>query len=117
MSDELSYLFPNSSPDFLARNSRKALKLERDSSDASLEKKKVQGRSGQKFLIRITSIRKRLIDEDNLCGKYHCDLCRYASGGVFGDEAGKTKIEITQRKVEKGEEEKTLIEIYSLLDK
>lgn len=112
MSNELSLFFPNSSPDFLARNSRKTPKLERDSSNAPLEKKKVQGRSSQKFFIRITSIRKRLIDEDNLCGKYHCDLCRYASGGVFGDEAGKTKIEITQRKVEKGEEEKTLIEIF-----
>jgi len=107
-------LFANASPDFLARNTGKAPKLERDIGDAPLEKKKVQRRASQKFLIRVTSIRKRLIDEDNLCEKYAVDLCRYASGGAFGDEAGETKIETTQRKAEKGEEEKVIIEIYEL---
>lgn len=105
-------LFPSASADFYARNSSKTAKLERDSGDAPLEKKKVQRRSSQKFLIRITSVRKRLIDEDNLCSKFFCDLCRYASGGVFGDEASTTKIETCQRKTEKGEQEKTIIQIY-----
>jgi len=110
----ISELFANASPDFLARNTGKTSKLERDSGDAPLEKKKVQRPASQRFLIRVTSIRKRLIDEDNLCEKYAVDLCRYASGGAFGDEAGETKIETTQRKAEKGEEEKVIIQIYEL---
>lgn len=110
----ISELFANASPDFLARNAGKATKLERDSGDAPLEKKKVQRPASQRFLVRITSVRKRLLDEDNLCAKYHCDLCRYASGGTFGDEAGETKIETTQRKAEKGEEESVIIEIFEI---
>lgn len=105
-------LFPSASADFYTRNSSKTTKLERDSGNAPLEKKKVQRRSSQKFLIRVTSIRKRLIDEDNLCEKFAIDLCRYASGGAFGDEASTTKIETCQRKTEKGEQEKTIIQIY-----
>lgn len=113
----ISELFSNASADFLARNTGKAAKLERDSRNAPLEKKKVQRPASQRFLIRVTSVRKRLIDEDNLCEKYAVDLCRYASGGSFGDEAGETKIETTQRKAEKGEEEKVIIKIYNLIDK
>jgi hypothetical protein len=85
--------------------------VERDSRDAPLGKKKVQGRVGERVLVCITSVRKRLIDEDNLAEKYHVDLCRYA-GIISGDEASKTKIETTQRKAQKGEEEKVIIEVF-----
>lgn len=110
----ISELFANASPDFLARNTGKVAKLERDIGDAPLEKKEVQRPASQRFLVRVTSVRKRLIDTDNLCEKYAVDLCRYASGGAFGDEPSKTQIETTQRKAEKGEEEKVIIDIYSL---
>lgn len=48
--------------------------MERDSRDAPLGKKKVQGSTSQRILVRVTSVRKRLIDEDNLCEK-PCILC------------------------------------------
>lgn len=63
--------------------------------------------------MRVTSIRRRLIDEDNLCEKYAVDCCRYA-GLLPGDGPGQTQIEIRQRKALKGEEEATLVEIYQL---
>lgn len=103
--------FPNASPDLLAYNSKQVTIMERDSRDAPLGKKKVQGSTSQRILVRVTSVRKRLIDEDNLCEKYHVDLCRYA-GIISGDEASKTKIETIQRKAEKGEEEQVIIEVY-----
>lgn len=103
--------FPNASIDLLSRNTSQTAIVERDSRDAPLGKKKVQGSTSQRILVRVTSVRKRLIDEDNLCEKYHVDLCRYA-GIISGDEASKTKIETIQRKAEKGEEEQVIIEIY-----
>lgn len=113
MDNDLARLFPNASPDLLARNSGKVAKLERSAGHAPLEKKKVQGQTGQRFLVRVVSYRRKLLDEDNLCEKYHVDLCRYA-GCLFGDEAGTTKIETSQVKVGKGEEEKVRIEIYQI---
>ena len=109
-------LFANASPDFLARNTGQAPKLERDSRDAPLEKKEVQRRDGPKFFVRVTSVRKRLIDVSNLCYKYHEDLCRYA--GILPDDSPQLcHSEVTQRKAEKGEEEKVVINIYELIDK
>ena len=103
--------FPNASIDLLSRNTSQTAIVERDSRDAPLGKKEVQGSTSQRILVRVTSVRKRLIDEDNLCEKYHVDLCRYA-GIISGDEASKTKIETTQRKAQKGEEEQVIIEVY-----
>ncbi len=107
-------LFPNASADLLSRNTSQAPIVERDSRHESLAKKEVQGRAGKRILVRVTSVRKRLLDEDNLCEKYHIDLCRYA-GIISGDEAGKTKIETAQRKTQKGEEEKVVIEVFEPL--
>ena len=98
-------LFPNASPDLLSRNTSQAAVVERDSRDEPLAKKEVQRRTGERVLVRVTSVRKRLLDEDNLCEKYHVDLCRYA-GVISGDEAGKTKIETTQRRLKKTKKKK-----------
>ena len=87
--------------------------MERDTRNAALEPDEVQGGTRQSILVRVTSIRKRLLDEDNLCEKYHVDLCRYA-GVISGDEAGQTKIEVAQRKAAKGETEKTIIEVFAI---
>lgn len=113
---ELQRLFPNASADLLTRNSGKITKLERGAGNAPLEKEKVQGRIGQQFLVRVTSFRRKLIDEDNLCEKYHVDLCRY-SGALFGDEAGTTKIETSQIKIGKEEKERVLIQIFRINQK
>ena len=91
---------------------RKAAKLERAPGNAALGAAQAQGRDSGRFHVRITATRKRLLDEDNLCGKYHCDLLRYA--GVIPDDApGCCKIETVQVKAEKGEAESVLIEVFA----
>lgn len=67
----------------------------------------------KRFLVRVTSIRSRLIDEDNLCEKYVVDCCRYA-GLLPGDGPGQTRIEVSQRKAGKEESECTVVEIFDL---
>ena len=88
----------------------KAAILERTAGNAALVETQVQSGTGDRILVRIESIRKRLLDEDNLVSKYHTDLCRY-SGLIPSDAPGVCKIETTQRKAEKGEEERTEIVI------
>lgn len=75
-----------------------------------LAAQKVQGPVGERILVRVTSIRRRLLDEDNLCEKFHVDLCRYA--GIIPDDApAQVKIETTQRQCVGGEPERVIIEI------
>lgn len=113
MPDGFLELFPNASPDFLSRNSGKAPKLERGSKPPALEKGKAQGKHSGVLLVRITSVRARLLDEDNLCEKYHVDCLRYA-GIISDDSPDKTRIETTQRKARKGEAERVEIEVFEL---
>jgi hypothetical protein len=87
-----------------------AAKLERNSWDGPLAKSEAEKGNPERVLVRVTSVRKRLIDEDNLAEKYHIDCCRYA-GLIHGDSPDQTKIEVCQRKAEKGEAEHTIIEI------
>ena len=91
-------------------NTGKAPILERTAGNAALVETQVQSGTGDRILVRIESVRKRLLDEDNLVSKYHTDLCRY-SGLIPSDAPGVCKIETTQRKAEKGEEERTEITI------
>lgn len=88
----------------------KAAIPQRTAGNAALVETQVQSRTGDRILVRIESVRKRLLDEDNLVSKYHTDLCRY-SGLIPSDAPGVCKIETTQRKAEKGEEERTEITI------
>lgn len=75
--------------------------------------KRTKAQNPKRFLVRITSVRGRLIDEDNLCEKYVVDCCRYA-GLLPGDGPGQTKIETAQRKVGEGEEEHTVVEVFEI---
>ncbi len=68
---------------------------------------------GRQFLIRVTSIRKRLCDTDNLCEKYLVDLCRYA-GILPGDSPATTRIEVCQQKAEPKAAEETRIEVWEV---
>jgi hypothetical protein len=88
----------------------KAAKLERNLGNGPLAKSEAEKGNPERVLVRVTSVRKRLIDEDNLAEKYHVDCCRYA-GLIHGDEPSKTKIEVCQRKAAKGEAEHTIIAI------
>jgi hypothetical protein len=124
---ELKTRFPNATVDFLRLNAkpitgsvallgqggRTPAVLERDPGDGTVAALPVQKRLGRKFLVRIKSYRKRLLDEDNLCEKFHVDLCRYA-GILPGDEAGTTKIEVCQEKVGPKEPERVVIEVFEV---
>lgn len=68
-----------------------------------------------RYVVRIISVRIRLLDEDNLCPKYAVDFLRYC-GAIPSDAPGKCKVETTQRKVEKGEEEHTEVRVWGLFD-
>lgn len=125
--------FPNASRDFAALNphladfqlsgegagyreaSYDAVRAELEPSDGAgdVGKSKAQKADSRRFLVRVESVRRILLDEDNLCEKYVVDCCRY-SGLLPGDRPGQTQIEVRQRKVGKGEEEHTLIEIFEL---
>lgn len=66
-----------------------------------------------RYVVRVISVRIRLLDEDNLCPKYVCDFLRYC-GALPSDAPGACKIETTQRKVEKEEPEHTEVRVWEL---
>lgn len=121
--------FPNASQDVIALNAQRAelpkpienrpkvafsdSKLERDPCDAALAKRPAKKADSSRYVVRIVSVRTRLLDEDNLCEKYVVDFLRYCRA-IPDDAPGKTKIEITQRKAEKGEDEHTEIKVWKL---
>ena len=111
-SDELRRLLAKN-PSLSVGDSRPVAKLESNLGYAPLGAEKIQGRAGGKFLIRVESVRSRLLDQDNLCEKYHVDLCRYA-GVVPYDSPEQTKITVSQRKAEKGESEKVIVEVFEI---
>lgn len=123
--EQLRATFRGASEDFFRLNSKtgpsdiqpddsgKAPKLERTAGHGALVETQAKIPTGQHFLVRITSHRKRLLDEDNLCAKYLVDLCRYA-GIIPGDSPGTAKIEVAQEKVGPKEPERVTIEIYAV---
>lgn len=116
--NEILRRYPNASESFIRSNlsdgnSGAVAELEPNLGNASLGEKEVQRQDCERFLVRVKSRRKRLLDEDNLCEKYHIDLCRYA--GILPDDApDKIKIEVAQSKCAKGEPEMVSIEIFIL---
>lgn len=84
--------------------------LEHNSSPGPLAEARAKETYSGTFFVRITSFRHRLLDEDNLCEKYHVDLCRYA-GILPSDSPAQTRIVTTQEKISSKEDEYTLIEI------
>ena len=60
--------------------------------------------------VRVVSFRKRLLDPDNLCAKYHIDGLRYCHI-IADDTARHITIEVSQEKVKTKAEERTEIEI------
>lgn len=114
----LKELFPNASPSFIRANTDTGnpgpvTELESDTRDGALGQAQIQKRTSEKFLVRVTSFRKRLLDYDNLCEKYHVDCCRYA-GIVPADDPTQTEIEVRQVKTLKGEDEFTRVEVFQI---
>ena len=85
-------------------------KLERIAGDEPLAASKGKAESPSRIHLSIVSIRKRLCDPDNLSPKGLIDCLRYC-GAIPGDEPDKITLETSQRKAEKGEEERTEITI------
>src|SRR5262245_9440283 len=53
----------------------------------------------KRYRVRVTSFRRRLFDEDNLCAKFHVDALRYF--GLIPDDSPKVcKIETSQIEVQ-----------------
>lgn len=121
--NELQKRFPNCSADFLRANANgtaipdrdrwEAPVVERHTGNGAVGSLPVQAGAIQKFLVRVTSFRRRLLDTDNLAEKYHVDLCRYA-GIIPSDAPGVTQIEVRQEKVRKKEREFVRIQIFRL---
>ena len=110
--------FPNASKSFLALNPEitgagKAAELEPAPRARPLAKSAPKEVPSEPVFIRIVSVRKRLLDPDNISEKWALDALRYC-GAIHGDEPDKITLETSQRKAEKGEEEHTLIEIFEL---
>ena len=113
--DELKRIFPNASDSTIRANlsadgAGKAPVMEHGARPEPLAKGEAEKRDCSRFLVRVVSVRRRLLDEDNLCAKYHVDLCRYA-GALPCDAPERCHIETTQRKAAKGEEERTEITV------
>jgi hypothetical protein len=60
--------------------------------------------------VRVVSYRRRLIDPDNLCPKFHIDACRYA-GFIKDDSAKEIEYSIRQEQVPTKDLERTEITI------
>lgn len=95
------------------RNPGKAPVMESDLRDGALGPRRTQGKDTGRVLVRVTSFRVRLLDEDNLCEKYHVDCLRYA-GIISGDDPSQAKIETGQVRVKSKTEERVLIEVCAL---
>lgn len=113
--NELKRRFPNASKATIARNAdadsqASGPKPQRTVRNESLAKGEGEKENPDRVRIRIVSLRRRLIDPDNLCPKYHVDCLRYA-GFIRNDTADDIVLEVSQRKVESKADECTLIEV------
>jgi hypothetical protein len=63
----------------------------------------------ERIVLRVTSLRSRLIDPDNLCAKYLVDAARYLRL-IKDDSAAHIEFQIVQQKVPKADQ-KTILEI------
>ena len=95
---------PNNSP----HNPHPLPIVERHPSPRPLAKDEGQEGGAGRVHLRIVSIRKRLLDPDNLSVKWLIDCLRYSSI-IRGDEPDKITLQVEQRKCSKGEAEATEI--------
>jgi len=116
--NELKRRFPNASQATIARNvsadnQAPSPEPKRPVRDEPLAKGEGEKENPNRVRIRVISLRRRLIDPDNLCPKYHVDCLRYA-GFIRNDTAHDVILEVSQRKVQSRADECTIIEIEPL---
>ena len=95
-------------PNNLYHNPHPLPLVERHPSAGPLATHEEQEGSASRVHLRIVSIRKRLLDPDNLSVKWLIDCLRYSSI-IRGDEPDKITLQVEQRKCAKGEAEATEI--------
>lgn len=76
----------------------------------SMATKAGKGSPPRRLLVRITSVRRRLLDSDNLIGKYYVDCLRYC-GILLNDTEAEIDFRISQKKARTKDEERTIIEV------
>lgn len=96
-----------------AGGSGKVAEPEFDTRPVPLAACQAQEATPERVHIRIVSVRKRLLDPDNLFPKWQIDALRYCRI-IRGDEPDKITLETTQRKAAKGQEEHTIIEVHAV---
>lgn len=116
--DDLRRKFPNASTAFLranlaSGNPGKAAVLEHRPAPEPLAKNPVQETNPERVLVCFVSVRKQLIDPDNLCEKFLLDCLRYCRA-ISGDEPGAISLSTTQRKTREGEAEHTEITVWKI---
>lgn len=89
--------------------------LERPARDRPLAAREAKASNSGAVHIRFVSVRKRLLDPDNISEKWVLDCLRFANI-IRGDEPDKITLETTQRKAAKTEAEHTEVTIYELND-
>lgn len=92
------------------RRRSRSPKPQQDVWDESLAKKAREKRYPGRISVIITSHRRRLLDQDNLCVKYFLDCLRYA-GVIPDDNPQAIDLKVHQIKVSKGQKEFTRIEV------
>ena len=97
-------------PNHLYHDTHPLPELERNPCTGTLAKDEGEEGGAGRVHLRIISIRKRLLDPDNLSVKWLIDSLRYASI-IRGDEPDKITLQVEQRKCGKGEAEATQIYI------
>lgn len=126
LTSRLRQRFPNASPSFWRLNEAR-FHAEDSGAAAVVERTPTGKREGgpvaahpnqkgtaPRFRVCICSVRKRLLDADNICPKFTIDALRRK--GIIRDDSPKHIIlEVSQRKAAKGEEEHTEINIYEHL--
>lgn len=95
------------------RDEGKGAKLECSDGNALASPAQIEAEDSRKFIVRVVSFRRVLLDEDNLAEKFHVDALRYSSF-IPCDSPDRTTIQVSQIKVAKEEEEHTRIVITPL---
>lgn len=109
--------FPNASKSAIAANcsdsARTPAVVERGPGVKPLAAPQAEEKNMARYVVRYTSVRKRLLDTDNLHSKTHTDWLR-RNGYIPNDDPATVTIETRQRKCEPGEPERIEIVIERL---
>lgn len=111
--------FPNCSDAFIRANCDPAggeassAKPEPPVRHEPVAEEKGEAENPTRFLVCITSFRRRLIDPDNLVPKFFIDCLRYC-GAIPNDSAKEIELSVSQHKVHSSACERTEIEVIPL---